>query len=225
MTNIATPRRCSFAFALVIQLGNSTFWNFTFFHLHMFLLGCRLFFSHLAQRKCVPHIGQELQKIANFEEELATSSRGNVSQISSQYDPKLSTKRLRKVSWEFGTPPFSSFPSFHTKPPLFLGAQAKAWFTKGTVLGPRHLFLLFGSENSCQETFETFGGSGPTAWAPLSRYRASLYLPHLCFSGMIAGYRAIPPQICPIPAEGSERQRVLQLKLPFGGYRDTRGYC
>ena len=34
--------------------------------------------------------------------------------------------------------------------------------------------------------------SSLTARPPLSRYRVSLYLSHLCFSG-IAGYRAIPP--------------------------------
>ena len=43
------------------------------------------------------------------------------------------------------------------------------------------------------------------------------------FAG-IAGYRATPPQICPIAAEGRGWQGVSQLKLPSGGYRAIRGY-
>ena len=55
--------------------------------------------------------------------------------------------------------------------------------------------------------------SGPTARPSLSRYRVSLYLSHLCFSG-IAGYSAKPTQIGPIVAEGRGWQGVSQLKLP-----------
>ena len=40
----------------------------------------------------------------------------------------------------------------------------------------------------------------------------------------IARYRAIPPEIGPITAEGRGWQGVSQLKLPSGGYRAIGGY-
>ena len=52
---------------------------------------------------------------------------------------------------------------------------------------------------------------------PLLRYRVWLYLSHLSFSG-IAGYRAIPPQICPIAAEGIHRTLGLS---PLGTVHET----
>ena len=58
---------------------------------------------------------------------------------------------------------------------------------------------------------------------PLSRYRVLLRLSHLCFSG-IAGYRAIPPQICPVATEGGGWQGVSQLKLPSRGHHAMQGY-
>ena len=59
---------------------------------------------------------------------------------------------------------------------------------------------FWGSANLPQKVSRDVGCRlvGPSARRPpLSRYRASLYLSHLCFSG-IRGYRAIAHQICPI---------------------------
>ena len=56
-----------------------------------------------------------------------------------------------------------------------------------------------------------------------SRFWVSLCLSHFCFSG-IAQYRAMPPQICPIAAEGGGWKEVLQLKLRSGGHCAIQGY-
>ena len=40
----------------------------------------------------------------------------------------------------------------------------------------------------------------------------------------IAGYRAIPPEIGPIAAEGRGWQGVSQLELPLRGYRAIGGH-
>ena len=56
------------------------------------------------------------------------------------------------------------------------------------------------------EETQTLELSGPTARPP-----------PLCLSG-IAGYRAIPSQICPIAAERKGWKGISQLKLPSQGY-------
>ena len=70
----------------------------------------------------------------------------------------------------------------------------------------------------CQK-LDTLCLSGPTARPPLSRYRVSLYLLHLCFFRYrrVSRYTPPPPQIGPIAAEGRGWQGVSQLNRLLEG--------